>query len=63
MNIENIYREIIEKLEREHLGRYTKPYSNTKFFIKEEQFTEEEAIKLCVPIITNRIESELTQRK
>jgi len=59
LNIENIYREILEKLEKEHLGRYKKPYSNKTFFIKENRFTDKEAIKICTPIITSRIKTKI----
>lgn len=59
LNIENIYREILEKLEKEHLGRYKKPYSNNTYFIKENRFTDKEAIKICTPVITSRIKTKI----
>ena len=59
LNIENIYREIMEKLEKAHLGRYKKPYRNTTFFIKENRFTDKEAIKICAPVIISRIKAKV----
>ena len=55
LNVENIYREIIEKLKNEKLVRYNKPYTNRSFLIKEDNYNKKETIELCMPMIISRI--------
>lgn len=59
LNIENIYREIIEKLENEELSRYKRPPTDKSYLSKQESFTVKEAINVCTPIITSRIEAKI----
>ena len=55
LNTKNIYREIIETLKKHKLGRFNSPISERSFLIKETNFTREEAITICTPIIASRI--------
>ena len=56
LDIDTIYREIIEKLEKEQISRYNST-TDRSFLMTENSFSVKEAINLCTPIITSRVKN------
>jgi hypothetical protein len=54
LDVESIYRELIEKLDRENLCYY-KGISDSSFLMKEDHFSVEKAVGDCISIISSRI--------